>query len=44
MAGFLGILGLDWMFQRQGLAPEWWMSLRLVLTAVVLLSLLTVVI
>ncbi len=43
MAGFLGILGLDWMFQRQGLAPAWWMSLRLLLTGIVLLSLLTVI-
>ncbi len=34
-AGFVGILGLDWMFQNQGLAPPWWLSLRLLLTAIV---------
>ena len=38
-AGFVGLLGLDWMFWRQGLAPEWWMRLRVVLTGVVLLCL-----
>jgi hypothetical protein len=40
--GFVGILGLDWMFTAQGLAPPWWMSLRLLLTAVVVLCLLPV--
>lgn len=35
IAGFVGLLGLDWTFWRQGLAPEWWMRLRLLLTAVV---------
>lgn len=35
MAGFLGLLGLDWMFWRQGLAPPWWMQLRVALTLVV---------
>lgn len=43
MAGFIGILGLDWMFQSQGLAPRWWMTLRLLLTAVVVLCLLPIV-
>ncbi|CTQ31961.1 DUF3429 domain-containing protein [Jannaschia rubra] len=33
MAGFVGLLGLDWLFWRQGLAPAWWMKLRLILTA-----------
>jgi len=41
--GFLGVLGLDWMFWRQGLAPPWWMTLRIGLTAVVCLCLLSVV-
>lgn len=41
--GFAGLLGLDWMFQRQGLAPPWWMALRLLLTAIVLLTLLPVI-
>ncbi len=44
IAGFIGILGLDWMFWSQGLAPRWWMRLRLLLTAVVVLSLLPIVI
>jgi hypothetical protein len=36
MAGFAGLLVLDWVFWRQRLAPDWWMRLRLMLTAVVL--------
>lgn len=43
LAGFIGLLGLDWMFWRQGLAPPWWMTLRIGLTAVVSLCLLTVI-
>ncbi len=39
MAGFVGLLGLDFMFWRQGLAPRWWMKLRLILTSGVLLCL-----
>lgn len=35
MAGFVGLLGLDWLFWKQGLAPAWWMSLRVMLTVVV---------
>ncbi|MEL6518397.1 MAG: DUF3429 domain-containing protein [Pseudomonadota bacterium] len=35
LAGFVGLLGLDYMFWRQGLAPIWWMQLRVGLTAVV---------
>ncbi len=38
-AGFAGLLALDWAFWRQGLAPEWWMHLRIGLTAIVLLCL-----
>jgi hypothetical protein len=41
--GFVGLLLLDWTFWRQGLAPDWWMRLRLILTAVVVLCLLPVV-
>jgi hypothetical protein len=33
IAGFVGLLALDWLFWRQGLAPDWWMRLRLILTA-----------
>jgi hypothetical protein len=40
MAGFAGLLALDWHFWRLDLAPAWWMRLRVLLTAVVLLSLL----
>jgi len=43
MAGFVGLLGLDYMFWQQGLAPQWWMRLRLLLTAIVSLCLLTVI-
>jgi hypothetical protein len=35
IAGYLGLLGLDYGFWRAGLAPEWWMSLRSLLTALV---------
>jgi hypothetical protein len=33
--GFVGLLGLDWLFWRYGLAPPWWMQLRVLLTVVV---------
>ena len=36
MAGFIGLLGLDWLFWHYGVAPAWWMRLRLLLTFVVL--------
>lgn len=35
VAGFLGLLGLDYVFWHYRLAPQWWMQLRLILTAVV---------
>jgi hypothetical protein len=34
--GFAGLLMLDFAFSRWGLTPPWWMSLRLVLTAIVM--------
>jgi hypothetical protein len=34
-AGFVALLALDWMFWNQGLAPRWWMGLRIGLTSVV---------
>ncbi|MBC7477780.1 MAG: DUF3429 domain-containing protein [Pseudorhodobacter sp.] len=37
--GFVGLLGFDWLFWRAGLAPVWWMRLRLILSAGVLASL-----
>jgi len=38
-SGFAGLLVLDWVFWRAGLAPVWWMRLRLILSAGVLASL-----
>ncbi len=38
-AGFAGLLMLDYFFSLQGLAPSWWMRLRVLLTAVVLVCL-----
>ena len=35
MAGFVAVLGIDWLIWRNGLAPPWWMALRVPLTAVV---------
>jgi hypothetical protein len=39
IAGFVGLLGLDWLYGRQGLTPTWWMPLRSLLTLVVVLCL-----
>ncbi|MEL6609511.1 MAG: DUF3429 domain-containing protein [Pseudomonadota bacterium] len=39
IVGFLGLLALDWGFARLGLAPAWWMELRVLLTTLVVLSL-----
>jgi len=33
--GFIGLLGLDWLFWRYGVAPDWWMQLRVLLTVIV---------
>lgn len=35
IVGFVGLLGLDWLFWHHGLAPRWWMALRVLLTALV---------
>lgn len=35
IAGFVGLLGIDWLFWQHGLAPRWWMTLRVMLTIVV---------
>ena len=35
IAGFIGLLGLDYGFWRLGLAPGWWMQLRNLLTLLV---------
>lgn len=39
IVGFAALLALDLVFWLQGLAPKWWMALRVVLTAIVILSL-----
>ncbi|WP_334063774.1 DUF3429 domain-containing protein [Limimaricola cinnabarinus] len=39
IAGFVGLLALDAGFQRHGLAPEWWLRLRLLLTGLVVICL-----
>ena len=39
MIGFLGLLVLDSTFYRWGLTPHWWMSLRLLLTSIVVICL-----
>ena len=42
--GFLALLLLDYFFWRWELAPPWWMSLRVLLTALVVACLMVVVI
>jgi hypothetical protein len=44
IVGFVGLLGLDWLFWKQELAPAWWMTLRVMLTVVVVACLALVVI
>ncbi|MFK7763423.1 MAG: DUF3429 domain-containing protein [Roseobacter sp.] len=34
--GFLGLLALDFAFSAWGLTPRWWMSLRVLLTSIVI--------
>lgn len=41
--GFVGLLVLDFAFWRWGLAPSWWMNLRSILTAAVVVCLLPVI-
>ena len=35
LVGFVALLPIDWTAARAGLAPDWWMRLRLLLTTVV---------
>ena len=37
--GFLGLLMFDWYFHRKQLTPAWWMSLRVLLTTLVVIFL-----
>ena len=39
IVGFVGLLRLDFAFWRWGLAPAWWMQLRILLTALVVICL-----
>ena len=39
VAGFLGLLALDWHFWKTGAAPDWWMRLRILLTTGVVIAL-----
>jgi len=39
IAGFLALLLLDFAFSRWNLTPDWWMPLRLLLTAIVIVCL-----
>lgn len=39
ITGYIGLLLLDYAFARWGLAPPWWMALRIQLTAVVVICL-----
>ncbi len=43
IAGFLGLLLIDWYFWQVKLAPVWWMHLRVWLTLTVILTLLPIV-
>jgi hypothetical protein len=43
LIGFAGLLAIDWQCWKSGLAPGWWMRLRVPVTAVVLATLLPVV-
>lgn len=42
--GYLGLLALDLLFARQGLAPPWWMPLRGPVVAVIIACLIVTVI
>ncbi len=44
IAGFVALLGLDFTFVRQGLAPDWWMRLRVLLTTIVVACLILLVV
>ena len=43
IAGFVALLVLDYAFWTWGLAPRWWMALRVLLTGIVIMCLLPVV-
>ncbi len=37
--GFIALIALDWVFAQRAMAPLWWMKLRLLLTAIVVICL-----
>lgn len=39
IVGFLGLIVIDWVCVSRGLAPDWWMPLRVLLTSVVVFCL-----
>lgn len=43
IAGYLGLLGIDWLYCTQCLAPRWWLRARATATAIVVASLLVIV-
>ncbi|MCB5198920.1 DUF3429 domain-containing protein [Loktanella sp. TSTF-M6] len=43
VAGFVGLLLLDWQFAKAGWAPQWWMKLRALLTGIVVISFLPLI-
>lgn len=44
IAGYLGVLGIDWLFWKNDLTPKWWMALRIPLTTIVVVCLGSVII
>lgn len=43
ITGFIAVLMLDWFFWKAGLAPEWWMRLRIMISVIVIACLLVAV-
>lgn len=44
IAGFVAVLGIDWFLWRNGLAPPWWLALRIPLSVVVCACLAVVIV
>ncbi len=44
IAGYIGLLALDYLFWQQELAPPWWMALRILLTCLVVICIGVIVI
>ncbi len=39
LLGFVALLALDYLFTKAGLTPDWWMKLRIMITAIVVICL-----